>query len=153
MSEATMNDMPEMSLDDLEDVAGFDTPPSGKYLCRVSLSSKELKDKPYLIMTFELLETIQLGDQETDKPRVPGQKFDILTGYNNENLKYVKKHLAMLKDAVGCEGTLSAIIDNVKDVPVEATFKYKESVSRTETNADGSPKVYKNYNLVAMTLK
>lgn len=153
MSEQSLNDMPSLSLDDIEDAPGFDTPPSGKYLCAMSLTSKHIKDKPYISVDFELKEVVAFGDQTEykDRPALPGQKFNVLYQFSDQGLKYLKPHLIMARTALGCGADVAEIIASTKDLMVEATFKYRKSPAKDgSTNSDGTPKVYDNFQISSM---
>jgi hypothetical protein len=140
MSEQSMNQMPDLDLDDIEDLPGFDTPPSGEYVCALSLAQKTLKDKEYVSFDFKLIETKQLGTQELDNPHVVGQKFGVLYGYTEQGLGFMKPHLKQFKAALSTSGKISEIIEATKDLNVAVTFKYKESKGSGENEG----KEYKN---------
>jgi len=148
MSEQTMNEMPEMTLDNIEDMPGFDLPPSGEYLCALSLQYKVLNAKPKLEFQFEIKEIINKGDQHPEAPAMPGQKFGVLTNYDETGLKFAKKHLAMCQAAIGCGPSLSEIIGGTKDLPVKVTFNY-----RTQDKIDpNTNKPYENLQIKAMAV-
>lgn len=140
MSEQSMNTMPDLDLDDIEDLPGFDTPPSGEFICALSLNQKTLKDKEYVSFDFKLIEVKQLGSQELDNPCVAGQKFGVLYGYTEQGLGFMKPYLKQFKTALNTSGKISEIIEATKDLNVNVTFKYKESKGTGENEG----KEYKN---------
>lgn len=128
MSEQAMNDVSilGMDLDTVEDVPGFDNPPSGTYKCSVSLNVKEINAKQFLSFDYTLLEVVSKGVQHPDNPTMEGQKFNTLSTLDTNGIKYAKEKLVFLKGLAGVEGnTIQDIVDGVKEIPVTATFKYR----------------------------
>ena len=148
MTEETMNSVPDMQLDNIEDVPGFDLPPSGEYICNLSLQYKVLKEKPKLEFQFEIVEVVAIGTQHPDAPAMVGQKFGILSNYDDTGLKYAKKHLVLCQQALGCAPSVAEIIAGAKDIPVRVTFNY-----RTQDKIDpNTNKPFENLQIKTMTL-
>ena len=135
----------DLTLDDIEDLPGFETPPSGQFICSLTLDAKDIKDKSYVSFDFKLVEVKQLGDQELDQPAIVGQKFNVLFQYNEQGLQYMKPYLKQFKEALKTTGSVPEIIEAVTDLNVLATFKYSKSVGKAGTANAG--KEYKNYNI------
>ena len=151
MTEQSMNDInaaQDMQLDDIEDLPGFDTPPSGEYVCSVSLAAKTLKDKDYISFDFKLIEVKQLGDQETERTSVVGQQFGVLFRYNEQGLSYMKPYLKQFKEALKTSGSIAEIVEATKDVNVLVMFKYKTSKGKVGTENAG--KEYANLNISSL---
>ncbi len=131
MTNETSLDNVDINIDSIDDMPGFDTPPSGEYLCNLSLVIKELGGKPVLAFVFTLGEQISEGTQHTEKPKLPGQKFDILFNLDEKGLPWVKPHLKMLQSATGSSPALTEIVGNSQGVNVSATFNYRSYTSGT----------------------
>lgn len=143
-----MNTMPDLDLDDIEDLPGFDTPPSGEYICSLTLTRKELKGKDYVSFDFKLIEVKQIGTQEIENPAVVGQKFGVLFGYTEQGLGFMKPYLKQFKTALGTSGNISEIIEATKDLNVDVVFKYKASKGTGENEG----KDYLNLNIAKLTV-
>lgn len=151
MTEQSMNQTAapmDLDLDDIEDLPGFSTPPSGEYVCSLSLEAKDIKDKQYVSFDFKLVEVKQLGDQEVTNPAVVGQKFNVLYQYNEQGLSYMKPYLKKFKEALQTTGSVAEIIAATTDLNVLVTFKYSSSVGKAGTANAG--KEYKNFNIAKL---
>lgn len=146
MSETSLNSLPNFNLDTVEDMPGFETPPSGRYACSLSTVMKEINGKPYISFDYTLIEQLAKGTQNLGNPAMPGQKFNTLVGYNEKGLAYAKPVLMKLRTALGLGGGVQDIVDSVKDLAVEVTFNY-----RGYTNNKGE--AAESFNLVSLDIK
>lgn len=136
MSEQTLDQASaSINIDSIEDMPGFDTPPSGTYACALSTMIKEINSKPVLSFAFTLQDTLALGTQNTEAPHLPGQKFDTLFNLDAKGLPWAKPYLQTLRAATGSSGDLAEIVGNSQGLNVVASFNYRSYV-----NKDGEAK-------------
>jgi hypothetical protein len=150
MSEQSMNQMPDLDLDDIEDLPGFSAPPSGNYICALTTEFKTLKEKEYVEFQFEIVELKQLGTQELDNPAVVGQKFGVLFGYNQQGLEFMKPYLKQFKEALKTSGSVKEIVEATTSLNVAVTFKYRTSTGKAGTADAG--KEYKNLTIAKLAV-
>lgn len=74
----------DTSISDLADLPEFKQPPAGAHRCYFNLSAKEVGGEPALVMTFKVIETLELETPEKDKPLEAGDEFDITSTMTNE---------------------------------------------------------------------
>lgn len=116
----------------------YDTPPSGAYICEVSMQQKMIGNdtpKRCVIADCTLIEVIELGTQHTEKPSGAGQKFGIMKFVDTpEKVAYMKRDFATFLEAVGTQSvnTMVAAVQNLRckvvvsynrDDYVNATFE------------------------------
>jgi hypothetical protein len=116
----------------------YDTPPSGSYICAVSMQQKMIGNdtpKRCVIADCELLDTLEVGTQHTEKPHAAGQKFGIMKFVDTpEKVAYMKRDFAPFLEAVGTQSvnTMVASVQNLRckvvvsynrDDYVNATFE------------------------------
>lgn len=74
----------DQDLDSIEDLPGFEAPPTGEYLLRMVSVLKQVKDAVCVQTEYEVLECIK-QDNDADTPAKVGNKFSSLY-----TIKYVK---------------------------------------------------------------
>jgi hypothetical protein len=125
---ASLDDLFNASIGDLADLPAFETPPPGAYILGVTLSGKEVNDKPAVEAKFTVKETVELKNAE-DKPAVDGTQFSQLFMIDNEfGLGALKKFIApfgahfgtanigeLVRDHLAEEVVCSATVKNRKD--------------------------------------
>ena len=77
------NDILSGSIDDIDDLPGFETPPAGQYILTVNCEVKEVNDKQCVEASFVVEETVELKNKE-DVQAVKGTKFSTLFMLENE---------------------------------------------------------------------
>lgn len=124
-----LEDLFEADLDDIADLAGFETPPAGAYILLVSTETKEINDKPAVVANFTVVETVELKiDDESKKGYRPPVKDGTLfsTAFILGNAVAegrLKQFLAPFGDHFGIKGKGSVGIlvrDTIKDVRIAA---------------------------------
>ena len=87
----------DMSIDDLEDLPGFDPYPNGAHLVTIKFETKVINDKPAVILGTTYVEVGELEDPEAKPPKA-GDTYDFMFGlaseYGQGSLKAVLKPLA-----------------------------------------------------------
>lgn len=127
---SSLEDLFEADLEDIADLAGFETPPAGSYILKVSTETKEINDKPSVVANFEVVETVELKypDSEDKKYRPPvkdGTMFSSAYILGNAVAEgRLKQFLAPFGEHFGVKGKGSVGIlvrDTIKDVVIAAT--------------------------------
>lgn len=126
---AKFSDIDELfgaDLDDIEDLASFETPASGAYVLKVSTSIKEINDKQAVEAAFEVVDTVELKiTDESDKkyvaPSAPGTKFStafILGSSVAEG--FLKAFLLPFAAHFGTKNVGELVRDKIQDVLISA---------------------------------
>jgi hypothetical protein len=128
----SMDELFSTSLDDLADLAGFETPPAGSYILKVSAVTKEVNDKDAVEAAFEVVETVELTD--TSGTPVPnGTKFSTLFMIDNEfGLGNLKKFCGAFADHFGTKNMGELIRDHIKDVTISGMVKTRKDKNDPE---------------------
>ncbi len=132
----SLEDLFDASLEDIADLVGFETPPAGAYILKVTTETKEINDKPAVVANFTVVETVELKIKEEDKkgyrpPVKDGTQFS--TAYilgNSVAEGNLKKFLAPFGEHFGISGKGSVGIlvrDTIKEVSVAATVTNRVS--------------------------
>lgn len=134
----SIEDLMDLSLDDLKDLPPFEVPPVGHYKLRLSLAWKEVNDKQCIEAQFEVVETLELTDTSA-QPCAAGTKFSTLFQLANEFGQGAFKELVKpLMEGLGLGGKkVSEIVKEVQNVEIAATVKHRKDKNDKE-------KVYAN---------
>lgn len=110
------------SLDDIADLAEFETPKPGAYVLKVGMETKKINDKQAVIANFEVLETVELKNPDDVAPK-PGTKFNVafILG-NNISTGRLKQFLMPFAEKFGNTNIGELIRDVVKDVQIAANI-------------------------------
>lgn len=104
------------SLDDIADLASFETPKSGTYILRCSTGTKKINKKDAVTADFEVVETIELKDPD-DVPSKEGTKFNIAFIMGNKFSEgRLKQFLVPFAEHFQEKNVGVLIRDTVKDV-------------------------------------
>lgn len=121
-------DILDKQLDDIEDLAGFEVPPTGTYGFNLSMAVKEVNDKPAVEVGLELMDVVELANDNDTAPAV-GTKCSMLFFLAGKE-EAVKMSLGRLKELAVPLGehfgttNLKEIIGRCKDpILVEANLK------------------------------
>lgn len=132
----SLDDLFDADLEDIADLAGFETPPAGAYILTVSTETKDINDNPAVVANFTVVETVELKvqDETSKKYRPPvadgtmfSTAFILGNAYSEGNLK---KFLAPFGEHFGISGKGSVGIlvrDTIKDVRIAATVTNRVS--------------------------
>lgn len=120
-------ELPAIDLSDIEDMPGFSSPPAGVYIANLTVVAKTISDKPTLEFSYELVEAIEIGTDEADRPAKPGQKWSDLHGLDSGGLKYAKPKLAFLGKMNGVT-TLPEIVAASQGLQLKVQVKYAAAV-------------------------
>ena len=104
------------SLDDIADLASFETPKSGTYVLKVSTGTKKINKKDAVTADFEVVETVELKD-DTDVASKPGTKFNIAFIMGNKFSEgRLKQFLIPFAEKFGEKNVGVLIRDTIKEV-------------------------------------
>lgn len=135
-----INDLLNTDLNDLADLAGFDVPNNGYYKLSVDASTKEINNKPAVVLDYEVVEVLEMADP-TATPPITGTKFGETFFLDNEfGVGNMKKALKPFADAFGV-GNISALLEQIKGVSVFATVKQqadKKDTSKIYARVSGT---------------
>ncbi len=128
-----IDDLMDMSLDDLKDLPAFEVPPVGHYKLNLSLAFKEVNDKQCIEASFEVQETMELGDPAA-APCAPGTKFSTLFQLANEFGQGAFKELMKpLVEGLSLAGLkVPAVVEKVQNVTIFATIKHRKDKNDKE---------------------
>lgn len=130
-----LEDLFDADLEDIADLAGFETPPAGAYILKVSTETKDINDKPSVVANFEVVETVELKAEEGKKgyrpPVAPGTMFSTAFILGNPVAEgRLKQFLAPFGEHFGIKGKGSVgilIRDTIKEVRIAATVTNRVS--------------------------
>lgn len=110
------------SLDDIADLASFETPKTGSYILKVSMDTKEINKKPAVVADFEVIETIELKNPE-DAVSAPGTKFNIAFILGSKFSEgRLKQFLMPFGEHFNEKNVGTLIRDTVKEVTIAANI-------------------------------
>ncbi len=123
----SLDDLFDADIDDLADLASFETPPKGAYIGMVTLVGKSINEKPAVEATFTVVETVELENAD-DTPVAAGSKFNLAFLVGNETgLGFLKAFLKPFAEHYGT-GNLGALVrDHVQECQVAFTLKHRAS--------------------------
>jgi hypothetical protein len=124
---ADINNLPDISLDSIEDLPGFEVPPQGRYLCLLTIAPKEINGKGNLEFEYTVQETIELASPTDVEPK-QGATFTELFSYD-KGLPMAKDKLKKLCEGLGIptNSSLADIVESVQGVGVEVTLKHRKN--------------------------
>lgn len=116
-----VEDLFSASIDDLADLAAFETPPAGSYILSVTTDVKEINGKQAVEASFVVVETVELKDPAA-KPVANGTKFSTAFMLNNEfGVGKLKDFLKPFATHYGNSNIGELIRDEIKDVTIACT--------------------------------
>lgn len=131
-----LEDLFDSDLEDIADLAGFETPPAGSYILKVSTDTKEINGNAAVEVQMTVVETVELKhpDPEDKKYRPPvkdGTLFSMAYILGNVVAEgRLKQFLVPFSEHFGIKGKGSTgilIRDTIKDVTIAATVTNRPS--------------------------
>lgn len=138
-----INNLLDMTLDDLEDLPEFKPYPAGAHRVLLTLSTKEVNKHPCVEVACKLIETLELSEPTRDEAPKPGAVANILCMMDNE---YGRGNLKMIVGPIG----LALGKNNVKDIVESA--KNIECIIVTSIKVDKNDKTIERMNIKAVTV-
>ena len=135
MSNANLDALLDMSLDDLADLPEFKVFPAGAHKCTMELTSKEINGTPAIELKLKLIETIELADP-SEQAMAEGTESSVAFMLNNELGQGKFKAIAkILAGHFGCS-TVAEVIEQSKGAEVLAVTKTRQNKEKTQTYLD-----------------
>lgn len=131
------------SLDDLDDLPSFDTPPIGVYLVSVTLEQKKVQDKDALEAAYTIVETVELSDTAASPP-APGSKFSTLYMLNPFGIGKLKEFCVPFAKHFGTSSIGELVKDKIKDVQCAVKVGHRKDKEDPE-------KVYPTVKIVSIS--
>ena len=130
MSEATktltVESLFATSIDELADLASFETPAPGSYILSTSCDTKKINNKDAVEASFEVIEVVELADPSSKVVPV-GTKFSTAFFLDNEyGVGNLKKFLAPFAAHFGKTNLGELIRDEMKNVQIAAVVKNRK---------------------------
>ena len=130
-------DILDKTLDEIEDLPGFDVPYNGRYLLKANRKIKTIAEKLCVEVDLEVMECLK-KDNDTDPDTTVGTKFSQLYFLQGEedsvriSLGLLKQFLAPIAEATG-ESNLKVLIkDHLNDVLIGATVVRRKDSKNPE---------------------
>lgn len=128
----SLEDLFESDIDDLADLASFETPPKGAYVCTVTTIGKQINDKPAVEATFTVVETVELEDSNAI-PVAVGTKFSTMYSIGNEvGIGKLKEFLKPFAAHYGTGKLGDLVRDHIKETSVSLTMKHRKDKTDPE---------------------
>lgn len=122
----------DMSIDDIDDLPGFECPVNGIYTLKLSTSVKLVNDKDAVEASFEVIECNEQNDPAEEATK-PGTKFSSLYFLDNEISQGKMKELMLpIAQHFGERNMLKLITDTCKDLIVVAKVKRRADKKDSE---------------------
>lgn len=122
----SVEDLFATSIDDLADLASFETPPPGSYILELTMDVKKINEKDAVEASFVVVETVELANEKEDKPVAAGTKFSIAYMIGNEfGLGNLKRFLKPFSEHYG-QGNIGALLNELKGVTISALVKNRK---------------------------
>ena len=120
----------DANLDDLADLPEFADFPAGVHRCTVSITKKDINNKPMMEVKLTGIETVELAKPEEDKPISAGQTSSSLYDLTNEFAQGAFKNL--IKPLAGALGVTSIreIVEQANGYEVEAVTAFRKGKAK-----------------------
>jgi hypothetical protein len=135
--DSTNLDLLDKTLDEIEDLPGFEVPVNGRYLLKANRAIKTINDKVAVEVTLEVMECLK-KDNDADADTVPGTKFSQLFFLSGEeesvkiSVGLLKQFCAPIGERVG-EANLKTIVkEHIRDLLIGATVVRRKDSKNPE---------------------
>lgn len=123
-------DLLDNSIDELADLESFSPIPAGTHRLAIGWETKEINNKPGVVMKMTVLETIEMSDSSAEPPEA-GKKADILFLLQKEDgtpntigQGQLKEIISVLREKFGGDN-VREVMDNTDGAEVIATLKVR----------------------------
>lgn len=130
-------DLLDKTIDEIEDLPGFEVPVNGRYLLKANRKFKKVNDKACVEVEFEVMECLKQND-DSESATVPGTKFSQLFFLSGDD-EAVRISVGMLKQLVkplaektGVKNMLSLVREELKDWLMMATVTRRQDRKNPE---------------------
>lgn len=119
-------DILDKSIDDIEDLPGFEVPPNGVYILRTTAEVKQVNNKDAVEFKFSVVECVEQNNSE-DTPAIPGTQFSTLYFLDNEiAVGRMKEMLVPFAAHFQNRNLRTLVTEHIKDVLVSAKVKQRK---------------------------
>lgn len=125
----------DMNIEDIEDLPGFDVPPTGEYVLKMKTAMKEINNKIFIETEYEVVECLK-KDKDTDADCKIGSKFSSLYTIRGDGkdaekdaemrrlgLGKLKELLSGIAESTGENSVAVLVRDFIASAIVQATVK------------------------------
>jgi len=127
----------DKTLDEIEDLPGFEVPVNGRYLLKANRKIKKINDKAAVEVTLEVMECLKKNN-DADEDTVVGTKFSQLYFLEGDedairiSVGMLKQFVKPLAERVGEANMKVLIKDHLKDVLYGATVTRRKDNKNPE---------------------
>lgn len=121
----------DISIDDIEDLPGFNVPSNGEYICKLEAMQKEVNEKSCVEFAFEVVQCLK-KDKDSDDDAKEGDRFSILFMLEGtmEAVKIskgkLKEALLNVADSTGQRNIGVLVRDYIAHTVVQLTVKKRQ---------------------------
>jgi hypothetical protein len=124
----------DKSIDDIDDLPGFEVPNNGMYNLKLNISEKNINQKDCIEAAFEVVECLEQNDP-AKAPTTPGTKFSTLFFYENEvGLSKLKEFFIPFCEYLGEKNLMRAIIRMKEEKDLLIAARVKQVVDRKDAD-------------------
>lgn len=134
----------DKSIDDIDDLPGFEVPHNGLFSLKFSTAVKTVADKECVEANFEIIELLELNDPTlaAESCNKSGTKFSCLYFTEGEHadksISRLKELVAPVAEATGERNLLKLVTEVIKDMVVVGKVKRRIDKKTDKTYADVS---------------
>lgn len=116
----------DRSIDDIEDLAGFEVPVNGIYSLKFNTQLKVVNDKDAVEANFETIECVEQNDPN-EAPTKAGTKFSVLFFLDNDIAAgRMKQMLAPIAEHFNERSLSTLVTETCKDLIITASVKRRK---------------------------
>lgn len=118
----------DKSIDDIEDLPGFEVPPKGTYTLKMTCAIKEINSKAFIESSFEVIEALELNNPDEESEVKAGTKFSIISQIENEiAMAKFKEMVAPISAATGEKNVGKLVSEVIKELVISATVDHRKN--------------------------
>lgn len=121
-----LDNLLDLTLDDLEDLPSFGSFPPGAYRVLATLGSKTVNDKPAVELSLKMVEVIELSTASDEAPAAGDQASTLFFTDNEIGRGKLKECAVVFAELVGSRN-LRAIIEGVTDIECVVFTTYSKN--------------------------
>ncbi len=136
MSNFTLDDILDSSIEDLADLPEFAVFPNGVHRVIISFEQKEVNKHPSVELKMKAVETVELANPATDTPLTAGAESSVLFMLDNEFGQGKFKQIAKVLAATLNTSTLKDTIEQAAGMEVQVVCKVRQNKDKTQSYTD-----------------
>ena len=135
-SNANIDALLAISLDDLPDLPEFKVYPAGAHRVSIAFEKKQIGDHPAVELKLTMIETVELADATKDTPVEAGTESSLAFMLDNEfGLGKFKEIMKPLAEHFGT-GSITQILEESKGTECLVVTKVRQNKEKTQTYLD-----------------